>query len=255
MNEAIEGQLCGNVISCFVYLAPLPTFYRIYKRKSTEGFQSLPYVVAQFSALLWLYYALVDNDEVLLITINTFGIITEFVYIAMYTAYASKEARNFTVKLFLSMNVGLFTLTVLLTYFLVEASYRVHVLGWVCAAISVSVFAAPLGIVLRVIRTRSVEFMPFTLSLFLTLSAITWFFYGLLKKDPFVAAPNVLGFIFGVLQMVLYAIYRNAKKVIKEKLPERIINIVALGTSEVHPVDVQPDCDDEIVVVVVEGGA
>ncbi|TVU25304.1 hypothetical protein EJB05_27796, partial [Eragrostis curvula] len=44
----------GNIISFMTYLAPLPTFYRIYKNKLIQGFQSVPYVVALFSAMLWI---------------------------------------------------------------------------------------------------------------------------------------------------------------------------------------------------------
>ncbi|KAK7363212.1 hypothetical protein VNO77_05345 [Canavalia gladiata] len=218
---ALIFGVLGNVISFVVFLAPLPTFYRIYKKKSTEGFQSLPYLVALFSCMLWLYYALIKpSDATLLITINSLGCIFEMVYIVIYTIYATADAKSLTIKLFMGMNVGSFTLIFLITYFAVHGSLRVQVLGWICVSIAVSVFAAPLSIVARVIRTKSVEFMPFHLSLFLTLSAIIWFLYGLFIKDIRIAIPNVLGFIMGLVQMLLYAIYRNGgeKRVVtKEK--------------------------------------
>ncbi|XP_012479570.1 bidirectional sugar transporter SWEET15 [Gossypium raimondii] len=244
---AVAFGVLGNIISVLVYLAPLPTFYRIYKKKSTESFQSLPYQVALFSSMLWLYYALMKKGAFLLITINSFGCVVETIYIAMYIAYATKNSRVSAIKLFVAMNVALFSFIIILTHFLVKGSIRVQVLGWICVAISVSVFAAPLNIVARVIRTKSVEFMPFNLSFFLTLSAVMWFAYGLFMKDLCVALPNVIGFVLGMLQMLLYAIYRNSEKVIEEKkIPEQMKGVVVLSTlgpSEVYPVgvDIEPD--------------
>ncbi|CAA3032504.1 bidirectional sugar transporter NEC1-like [Olea europaea subsp. europaea] len=54
--------------------------------------------------------------------------------------------------------------------------------------------------------------MPLTLSLFLTLSAAIWFFYGLFIKDFYIAAPNVVGFLFGMAQIILYLIYKDKKQ-------------------------------------------
>ncbi|KAK3136568.1 hypothetical protein QOZ80_5BG0438680 [Eleusine coracana subsp. coracana] len=213
---AFTFGLLGNIISFTTFLAPIPTFYRIYKSKSTEGFQSVPYVVALFSAMLWIFYALIKTGEDLLITINAAGIVIESIYIIMYFVYAPKKAKLFTAKIMLGLNVGFFGLILLVTLLLFKGDKRVVVLGWICVAFSVSVFVAPLSIIKRVIQTRSVEYMPFSLSLSLTLSAVVWFLYGLFIKDKYVALPNVLGFTFGVVQMALYMFYMNKTPVLPE---------------------------------------
>ncbi|KAL0415631.1 UNVERIFIED_CONTAM: Bidirectional sugar transporter SWEET14 [Sesamum latifolium] len=219
-NLAFVFGLLGNIISFMVFLAPMPTFYQIYKRKSTEGFQSVPYVVGLFSAMLLIYYAFLLPDSTLLITINSFGCFIETLYICFYLFYAPRTARLQTATLLLLLNVVGMGVIVVLTHFLAKDSTRAHIVGWICLVFSVSVFVAPLCVVRQVIRTKSVEYMPFLLSFFLTLSAVMWFFYGLLRKDYNIAIPNILGFIFGVLQMALYLVYKNAKKAIQEKLPE-----------------------------------
>ncbi|KAL8113947.1 hypothetical protein AgCh_021012 [Apium graveolens] len=213
--------LLGNVVSFMVFLAPIPTFYKVYKNKSTEGFQSVPYVVGLFSCMLWIYYALLKSNTLLLITINSVGCVFQTTYICVFLFYAPKKARIQTLKLLVSMNVIGFGLIVILTQFLTKGALnRVVIVGWICLVFSLCVFVAPLGVVRQVIRTKSVEYMPFLLSFFLTLSAVMWFFYGLLLKDYNIAVPNVLGFTFGIVQMVLYMMYKNTKKVtVDKKLP------------------------------------
>ncbi|KAF3436392.1 hypothetical protein FNV43_RR23484 [Rhamnella rubrinervis] len=219
--------ILGNIVSFLVYLAPLPTFYRVFKRKSTEGFQALPYSVALFSAMLMLYYAfLKSNDAFMLITINSIGCAIEAIYLTMYMIYAPPNARIYTAKLLALFNAGAYGLILLSTFFISNSPKRLKVVGWICAVFSVSVFAAPLAIMRQVVKTKSVEYMPFSLSFCLTLCAVMWFFYGLLIKDMFVATPNTLGFTFGIAQMILYIIYKNAKKSV---LPEFEVHEIPKG--------------------------
>ncbi|KAI3506680.1 hypothetical protein L1887_21243 [Cichorium endivia] len=208
--------ILGNIISFCVFLAPLPTFYRIYKKKSTEGFQSVPYSVALFSCMLLLYYGYLKTENgMMIITINSIGCVIETIYIVLFLIYATKESLMSTVKLLAFFNILSYGLIVITTILATEGPERVAVVGWICAVFSVCVFAAPLSIMRLVIKTKSVEYMPFSLSFFLTLCAVMWFFYGLLIKDYYVATPNVLGFVFGVAQMILYMIYKDKKKQVK----------------------------------------
>ncbi|XP_039160763.1 bidirectional sugar transporter N3 isoform X2 [Eucalyptus grandis] len=215
--------ILGNFVSFFVFLAPVPTFYKIYRNKLTEKFQSIPYLVALFSSMLWLYYAFLKGHSFLLITINSFGCVIEMVYIAIYIAYAPIAAKKSTIKLFALMNMGLFPLLILITHFIPNDDARATVFGWICTTISA-----------RVVRTNSVEFMPFSLSFFLTLSAITWFGYGFFQKDWCIMIPNIVGFVLGLSQMVLYGYYRNKEdikdEIMDETLPQRAaVEVVVSG--------------------------
>ncbi|XVF08645.1 hypothetical protein REPUB_Repub07fG0020600 [Reevesia pubescens] len=249
LSGAFVFGILGNVVSFMVSLAPLPTFYQIYKKKTSEGYQAIPYVVSLFSAMLWIYYALLKKDAMLLVTINTFCVFIQTFYLVAFFYYGPKKEKVATVKLILLFNVFGFGAIFLSTFFLKNPIIRLQILGYICMAFALCVFVAPLGIVRKVIKTKSVEYMPFTLSVFLTIGAVMWFFYGLLLKDINIAVPNVLGFIFGILQMILYGIYKNhPKKIVEDpklQLSEQIVvDVVKLGSmvcSEVNAVAPHPD--------------
>ncbi|KAM0027911.1 putative SWEET sugar transporter [Helianthus debilis subsp. tardiflorus] len=206
--------ILGNIISFCVFLAPMPTFYSICKKKSTQGFQSVPYSVALFSCMLLLFYGYLKTENgMMIITINSIGCAIETAYLVVFLIYATRKSLISTVKLLVLFNILSFGLILVTTRYATNPGpKRVAVVGWICAVFSVCVFAAPLSIMRLVIKTKSVEYMPFSLSLCLTLCAVMWFFYGLLIKDYYVATPNVLGFVFGIAQMILYMIYKDKKK-------------------------------------------
>ncbi|XP_041993626.1 bidirectional sugar transporter NEC1-like [Salvia splendens] len=209
---AVIFGLLGNIISFLVFLAPLPTFYRICRKKSSEGFHSMPYSISFFSASLLLYYAYLKTNAYMIVSINGIGCMIEAIYIFLYILYAPKKVKLFTIRWIILFNGGGLGMIMLVSLLLLHGTKRVTLVGWVCAIINIAVFAAPLSVMRQVIRTRSVEFMPFALSFFLSLCATTWFFHGFFIRDYYIALPNILGLLLGVTQMILYCIYKDKKK-------------------------------------------
>ncbi|XP_074311708.1 bidirectional sugar transporter NEC1-like [Silene latifolia] len=213
--------ILGNIVSVGVFLSPVPTFYSIYKRKSSEGYKSLPYAVALLSAMMLLYYGSLKPNGILLITINSFGCLIEVIYLTIFVVYSPKETKKTIAKVLLLFNLGAFSLVLLLTCLLTKGSKRIDVVGWINATINICVFAAPLSVMGQVIKTKSVEFMPISLTLALNLNATMWFFYGFFNKDYFIAVPNILGFLLGMVQTILYIVYKWCVKKVEEDPTEQ----------------------------------
>ncbi|KAL5989191.1 hypothetical protein ACLOJK_010081 [Asimina triloba] len=181
------------------------TFKRVIKKRSTEGFSCVPYVLALFNSLLYTWYGLpvvsIGWENFPLIAINALGVLLESAFIIIYF------------------------------WFLV--------VGFVGLGAAVSMYASPLGVMKRaasnfnlssgaadvpndpnerqVVRTKSVEFMPFSLSFFSFLASSLWMSYGLLSHDMLLATPNLVGSPLGMLQLVLYCMYREKKRIGREE--------------------------------------
>ncbi|XP_020673717.1 bidirectional sugar transporter SWEET17 [Dendrobium catenatum] len=95
-----------------------------------------------------------------------------------------------------------------------------------------------------VVRTKSVEYMPFFLSFFLMLNGGIWTLYALLDSDFFLGISNGIGFILGIIQLTLYIIYMNPK------VPKHL-NIAVEEHSQQHQrlifpnIDAHKSTDDE----------
>lgn len=72
------------------------TFWRIIKHRSTEEFQSLPYICTLLSSSLWTYYGITRPGSYLVATVNGFGILVEAVYVTLFFIYAPTKAMRVT---------------------------------------------------------------------------------------------------------------------------------------------------------------
>ncbi|KAK6938325.1 SWEET sugar transporter [Dillenia turbinata] len=202
----------GNATALFLFLAPTITFKRIIKSKSTEQFSGIPYVMTLLNCLLSAWYGLpfVSPNNILVSTINGTGAAIESIYVLMFLIFAPKKEKA---KIFglLTLILTIFAIVVFVSLFALHGNTRKIFCGFAASIFSVIMYASPLSIMRLVIKTKSVEYMPFFLSLFAFLCGTSWFIFGLLGKDPFVAVPNGFGCGLGALQLILYAIYHKNK--------------------------------------------
>ncbi|XP_039047358.1 bidirectional sugar transporter SWEET7-like [Hibiscus syriacus] len=212
--------IIGNVISFGLFLSPVPTFYRIYKKKAVEEFQAIPYLVTVMNCILWCFYGLpfVKKDNFLVLTINAIGLVIELTYLTIYVIYANDRKKRLTVAYVLLGEVASTVVIVLVAMLALHGSHRTLFVGVMSDIFNIFMYASPLAIWKKVITTKSVEYMPFWLSLAGFSNGVCWTIYGLLPPDIFILISNGLGAIFGFAQLALYGYYYfNGKDSKKEK--------------------------------------
>ncbi|KAF3322765.1 Bidirectional sugar transporter SWEET16 [Carex littledalei] len=207
--------IVGNVISILVFASPITTFWRIVRKKSTEDFKWLPYVTTLLSTSLWSFYGILKPDGILIVTVNGAGAVLEAIYVILYLIYAPKQTKLKMLKLVAAV-IAFLALVVLITLFAFHGSIRLLVVGVLCAALTIGMYAAPMAAMTTVIKIRSVEYMPFSLSFFLFLNGGIWSIYALLVKDFFIGVPNAFGFALGTTQLIVYFIYMRKTPLTKD---------------------------------------
>lgn len=99
-------KICFNFFNLCTFLNNLfpeaffclcrPTFYRIFKKKSVEEFQPVPYLLTMINCLFWVLYGtpLVHPGNILVLIINGFGIVMELFYLSMFLIYAKDNKQR-----------------------------------------------------------------------------------------------------------------------------------------------------------------
>ncbi|KAK4487301.1 hypothetical protein RD792_006092 [Penstemon davidsonii] len=189
--------VAGNLLAFVLFVSPIPTFKRIIISKSTEQFSGLPYIYALLNCLICLWYGMpiVSSGIIFVATVNSVGAIFQFVYIIIFIVYADKGKKMKMLGLLLAV-FSVFAIIVFVSIRVFEPPNRQLFVGYLSVFSLISMFASPLFIINLVIRTKSVEYMPFYLSLATFLMSLSFFAYGMLKQDPFISVssyPSILG--------------------------------------------------------------
>ncbi|KAF7819602.1 bidirectional sugar transporter SWEET6b-like [Senna tora] len=206
-----------------------PTFIGIIKKKAVEEFKPDPYLATVLNCAFWVFYGMpfVHPHSILVLTINSVGLVFEFVYLTIFYAYATNKGRvgqfphlqgyslmnQKKVALWVVVEGIFFAAIVLITMLALHGTVkRSLVVGIMSDVFNVMMYVSPLTIMAKVIKTKSVKYMPFWLSLANFLNGLCWATYALIHPfDIYVLISNGLGAISGLVQLILYACYCSCK--------------------------------------------
>ncbi|XP_039169859.1 bidirectional sugar transporter SWEET1-like [Eucalyptus grandis] len=146
----------------------------------------------------------VSSDNLLISIISGIGVVIEFTYVSIFITYGPKKERAKIIGL-CALALILFITFAFVSLFALHGKTRKLLCGITLDISSTIMYASPLSVMMSVIKMKSVEFMPFSLSLFTFLCGIFWLTYGLLSRDLFLIVPNGLGTGLGTAQLILYA--------------------------------------------------
>ncbi|KAD4178434.1 hypothetical protein E3N88_27025 [Mikania micrantha] len=226
----------SSLSSCSYHLCKfhLPTFIQIVKKGAVEQFSPVPYLATFVNCGIWVLYGLpvVHPHSLLVITINGTGLLIETVYLLLFLIYSNRKQRIKVLLIIFAELVFLGVLTLLALTVAHTTRIRSDIVGSIAIVGNIMMYAAPLSVMKLVITTKSVEYMPFFLSLFSLLNGISWTTYALIRFDPYIVIPNGLGSLLGIAQLILYAtFYKSTQRQLAERKANAEMGLTEMGQS------------------------
>ncbi|XP_019415371.1 PREDICTED: bidirectional sugar transporter SWEET3-like isoform X2 [Lupinus angustifolius] len=138
----------GNIASVSLYAAPITTFRRVIRKKSTEEFSCIPYIIGLLNCLIFTWYGLpvVSNkwENFPLVTVNGVGIVLELSYVLIYFCYASSKGKAKVAMIAIPILL-VFCITVTVSAFAFhDNEHRKLLVGSVGLCVSVAMYGSPL---------------------------------------------------------------------------------------------------------------
>lgn len=214
MNSTQTANLlagAASVASVVMWLSPIQAIWlakdSIYRtRSSAKVSTAFGFVAGAVQCALWVLYASTRLEDMTVpLLVNLFGGLLNLSFVLCYWTYSTGEQHSKVLWHVAGLCPAL-VLGVGVWYF---DSDNVLV-GYIAVVLNVLMYFGPLAAAGEVVRKRSNQGMILPQLALTVLSGLLWFVYGWYIADILVMIPNVLGAVFGVLQLALYCWAKRA---------------------------------------------
>eukprot|EP00927_Polykrikos_kofoidii_P082564 TRINITY_DN8233_c0_g1_i1.p1 TRINITY_DN8233_c0_g1~~TRINITY_DN8233_c0_g1_i1.p1 ORF type:complete len:271 (-),score=12.75 TRINITY_DN8233_c0_g1_i1:97-831(-) len=220
-NSDIVGYV-ATVFTLVYFVSPAFTIRKIVQDKSVRSFSAFPFLSGVGNTVGWIYYSvcmLEDTAEHILpnLVINLIGATCMTVYLVIFVAFAKERLQSVVVQVsaLVVTLVGFIAICEIVVPMFPSGfvwgekgtPLKESVCGFVLCFVNIAMYASPLATMGTVIRTKSVEFLPWNMSVVGLVVCFLWSTQGILLENITIWLPNVAGLALSVGQLVLYAVY------------------------------------------------
>lgn len=199
-----------------------PTIKTILENHHTGPHSALTYITSFLNCVVWMFYGLSldPNNKALVRYINGAGAALHLVYFLIHYAHCPRKEKRRVAKMKL-LSLAILGIIIACAIYLVPKNKRATTVGWICGVLNILMYAAPLSVLEQVITTESVSSLPFLQSFLTLVNSAVWLLYSVLNKDASLSKIlNGFGAAFGVIQLLLHAIYPDDASREEDSEPE-----------------------------------
>lgn len=199
-------KTAATLASCNLFLSLIPELRRVHSERSVATMPLLPILSMFASSTCWVIYGFVVADYFPLSSTNAIGVLLSLAYLVVYFLNAA-ELKN---RVLLSFALTLAVLLALICYSIwcpfSDHSLKLQ-LGYLSVGVAAVLFGSPLVVVKQVVAEKNSVYLPRAMVFAGLLNSALWGSYGVLISDMFVASPNFINGMLGLLQLVLIVVF------------------------------------------------
>jgi|ERR1711964_51040 len=239
----LGAEVAAGLIGFAFLLSPIPTIWKIFKKRDTEKHSSLPYILLAYNSTLWAMYAYFSANTFQGLAFSV-GAFIQWFYVVVFGMFVNKEMKK---RFYIYISVVVTSFLVLgaiasIPFISVKTSNYVpfgyhpteqqleklttdeakskkiqecanklaaNIVGTVASIVNVGLYASPLATVKNVLQTKDLTYMPISFIALGLASSFAWGVHSVTypdKIDYFMGIVCLIGLILNIAQFVLYLV-------------------------------------------------
>ena len=201
MGLATYFSTFGTISSIFLLLSPLPSYHIAVKLWVVTSISFEFILASNVSQIAWVLYGL-ETKQMEILVPSVAGTIVTCVYLVVHRVIVGGTP----IFLLTYLSCSLFSVAIAIKLM------SITVLGWLCMLLSVANSLAALFQTKAAIKEKDPTLIDSNITVAMTVCAVCWAGFGIVKKDVFILIPNVVGVLVALVNFF-------SKRWLQDQLP------------------------------------